>query len=395
MKPFSTIKRLRGSYISYVSVFLFSYFVMGSFVAVLPVYLANIGKTPAELSFIISASSCFSLVVGPLVGYLCDSTHHPRLISGILMACIALLSVLFALCTQTWTLFLLQGAIMSFYGATMPISEQLASGSPYRYGVLRIWGTIGYAIGAQAAGIILQSFPPSTLFVLVAITAILDTFAYAWAGNPSAQTHRPIVTSQETAKPKLTSLLQSPYFLLYLFISFFVMGCSNVNNIYLPLLLDHMGVATGVVGTALSVGTLVELPVILFSNKFMDRFSSKTLLIAITGIFTIQYLFYGLSGSPWVVIAALVLLKAISTTLLMMLNLKIVRNIVDPNLATVGLSVINACTGLGSILLQNAGGIFANRFPIPTLYLIMAGMSFLTLLLSVPLKVENREKVFN
>lgn len=394
MKAFNFIKRLRGSYISYVSVFLFSYFVMGSFVSVLPVYLAGIGKTPAELSLIISASSCFSLAVGPFVGYLCDSTHHPRLISGILMACIALLSILFSICTQTWTLFLLQGAIMSFYNATMPVSEQLASGSPYRYGVLRIWGTIGYAIGAQAAGIVLQSFPSPVLFIAVAIASILTTLAYAWASTPAIQKQQVIKIPQETTKPKLTSLLQSPYFLLYLFISFFVMGCSNVNNIYLPLLLDNMGVATGVVGTALSVGTLVELPVILFSNKFMDRFSSKMLLIAITGIFTIQYLFYALAGSPWTVIAALVLLKAIATTLLMMLNLKIVRNLVDPKLATVGLSVINACTGLGTILLQNAGGVFANRFPIPTLYLIMAIVSFLTLLLSIPLKVDNREKVF-
>ncbi len=394
MKQANHSKYLIGSYISYVSVYFFGYLAMGAFIAVLPVYLADIGKTPGELSFIISASSCFSLIVGPLTGYLCDSTKRPRFISGILMACMGLFSILFALCMETWLLFLLQGAAMSFYSATMPVSEQLAGVSPYRYGILRIWGTIGYAIGAQAAGIAVQSLPPLALFVFVAAAAFLTTLSYAWVGKPVKKV-MPREIQPESASPKLTSLLKNPHFLLYLLITLLAMGCSNVNSIYLPLLLNDFGVPTSVVGTALSIGTLVELPIILFSNKFMDRFSSKTLLMADTGIFTLQYLLYALTDSPWIAIVTLVLLKAISTTLLAMLNLKVVRNLVNPAVATVGLSIVNAGTGFGTIVLQNAGGAFADRFPIQALYLIMTGFSLFTILLSLLLKVENKEKVFS
>ncbi len=394
MKTSNHSKCFSGSYICYTSIYFFGYLAMGAFIAVLPVYLADIGKTPGELSFIISASSCFSLVVGPLAGYLCDSTKHPLFISGILMVYMGLFSVLFALCSETWILFFLQGATMSFYSATMPVSEQLAGTSPYRYGVLRIWGTIGYAIGAQAAGIVVQYFSPLALFVFVAVAALLTTLSYVWIGKSAAKTTPNAIQSVSEA-PKLTSLSKNPHFLLYLLISFLVMGGSNVNSIYLPLLLDDFGVPTSVVGTALSVGTLVELPLILFSNKFMDRFSSKALLMVDTGIFTLQYLLYALTDSPLIAIVTLVLLKAISTTLLAMLSLKVVRNLVNPAIATVGLSVVNACTGLGTILLQNAGGAIADRFPIQTLYLLMTGMSLFTFLLSLLLKVNNKEKVFS
>lgn len=373
--------------------YFFAYFAMAAFTCVLPVYLTDIGKTAGEMSFIVSASSCFSLALGPLIGYLCDRTQRPRLISCLLMAGMGGSAMAFAFFRETWALFLLQGAAMSFFGAAQPVSEQLAANAPYRYGVLRIWGTFGYALGAQAAGLTIQIFPGPVLFSVAALTSALAAAGVAAMGGqgmPGGQRER---TAGEKRLP-LAFFLHNPAFLLYILISFLVMGCSGVNNTYLPLLLQDFGVSMGKVGTVLSVGTLVEVPVILFSNKFMDRFSSKTLLMTITGIFTLQYLLYAVASGPWGVIIPLILLKAIATTLLMMLNLKVVRNLVMSNLVTVALSIVNACNGLGSIFLQNAGGAFADRFPLQTLYTALTGLALLTLLLSLFLRVEDREKVF-
>ena len=41
--------------------------------------------------------------------------------------------------------------LMSINGVN-PIMEKIATASPYQYGKIRIWGTIGYALGSQLAG---------------------------------------------------------------------------------------------------------------------------------------------------------------------------------------------------------------------------------------------------
>lgn len=386
--------RYRGSYISYVTLYFFAYFTLAIFSSVLPVYLTDIGKSAGEMSFIMSASSFFSLAAVPLMGYLCDLTQKPRLISSILSAGMAAGSLALAASQKTWTLFLLQGLTMSFFSATQTVSEQLAAGSPYRYGVLRVWGTLGYAAGAQASGLAVQIFPGPTLFFMAAASSALTVLGFSGAGGKEIPQKKLPAKRTESRLPSVTVFLRDPRFLLYMFITFLIMGCATVNNTYLPLLLKDFGVPTGAIGTALSVGTLVEIPVILFSHKFMDNFSSKTLLLATMAVFAVQYLFYCTASGPWAVIIPLVLLKAIATTLMMMLNLKVVHNLVPSGLSTVALSLISACNGLGSIILQNAGGAFADHFPIRSLYLILACFALLSLLLSLFLRIEDKEKVF-
>lgn len=397
-----TSHRFQGSYLSYVLIYFFSYFAMSAFSSVLSVYLTGIGKTATEMSFIVSAAGIFSFAMVPFVGYLCDRFRRTRLISALLLLGMGALAFLYAWCRQVWALFLLNGLVMSFLNATMPVSERLASVCKYRYGTLRVWGTFGYAAGAQAAGIAIQSFPSFVLFSTVTVATVLSAIGFLGAEDPTeaALTEtEPTETVPQTRRSAenahLSSFLKNPQFLLYLLISFLCAGCSGVNMTYVPMLLSELGMPTGAVGTALSVSTLVEIPIILFSNKFMDRFSGKFLLGATFAIFIAQYLCYGLSSSLWVVVAAMILLKAVASTMMMMIILKIVRNLVSPALTTTGLSIVNSVNNLGTIALQNAGGMLADHTSIHVLYLCMAGLAVLGLLLSLFLKVGNDEKVFS
>lgn len=388
----AVVQRCKGSYASYVLIYFFVYFAMSSFSSVLPVYLTGAGKSATEMSLIVSAAGLFSFAMVPITGYLCDRTGRPRLISGVLLLAMGALALIFPLCDRVWALFLLNGFIMSFMNSVMPISERLAGATKFRYGVLRVWGTLGYAAGAQAAGLAIQSLPAMALFIFVLLSTLLGALGFAGAENPIL----PDSARERAGKKrvKLSSFLKNPQFLLFLVIAFLFSACSGTNITYSPVLLSGMGVSTGTVGTVLSVGTLVEIPIILFSNKFMDRFSGKTLLLAAFGIITVQFLFYGLSKTPWLVITVMILLKAIASTLFMMIILKIVRNLVAPELTTTGLSVVNSLNNVGTILLQNLGGIVTDHFSIQSMYLLMALLTALGMVLTLLLKVGNSETVF-
>ena len=386
--------RFKGSYLSYVLIYFFSYFAMSCFVSVLSVYLTNIGKTGTEMSFIVSASGIFSFAALPVVGYFCDRTGKSRQISAVLLIAMGIMAIVFSLCRQVWALFLLDGLLLTCMNSTMPVSERLAAATKFRYGVLRIWGTIGFAAGAQAAGIAIQYFPPMVMFAMICISSVIAAIGYFGTEEPVL----PRVSEeeqQEVKKVPLSSFLKNGQFLLYLLIAFLFYAASGVNFNYAAYLLDSLGVDTGAVGTVIAVSTLVEMPLILFSHKFMDRFSGKTLLLISCGMNVAQFLCYGLSRSAWAVIAVMVLVKALAATLFMMLILKIVRNLVAPELTTTGISIANSATNLSVIFMQNIGGRILDLAGIQILYLVLAGITACALLLAFFLRVENKESVFN
>ena len=82
---------------------------------------------------------------------------------------------------------------------------------------------------------------------------------------------------------------------------------------------------TGAVGTVLFFSTIVELPVILFSYKFMDRFSGRTLMLLAFAIMVAQFLLYATAPNAFVAVVTMLVLRAIGSTLFGMILLKIVR----------------------------------------------------------------------
>jgi len=386
------VKKYKGSYFCYVLTFFFYFMSMSLFGSVLSVYLTGIGKSASEMSFIISASGLFSFAMVPAVGYLNDLTRRPRLISGCLLFGVGVLGLVFAACRSTWALFLLDGLIMSFINSIMPITERMAGQSKYRYGSLRVWGTLGYAVGAQCAGVAVEFFPPVVLFIFIFVSCGLT--AVGFMGTEEKGGDAP---NGRPAKEKLplSSLVQNRQFLLYVFVAFLFAGCSGVNMNLAPVLLGSLGVATGRVGTVLFFSTLIEIPLILFSNKYMDRFSGKALMLTSFLIITVQFLFYGFARSAVVVVTVMVLLKAIASTLFQMITLKMVRNLLSPSLTTTGLSVINSLNSVSIILLQNAGGFVTDQWNIHVLYLCLAALTGLGMLLALRLPAGNDEKVFS
>lgn len=165
-------RTFRGSYPAYALTYFFFYWSLGVFTSVLSMYLTGIGKSKAEMSFIMSASSLFGVVLIPIVGYINDKLRKPRLICTVMMACVAVFGILFALVRETMLLFLLNGCIMGFISSLSPVSERMATSTKYRYGTIRIWGTFGYAAAVQVACAMMEFTSPQLIFVSVSVSAV-------------------------------------------------------------------------------------------------------------------------------------------------------------------------------------------------------------------------------
>ena len=89
--------------------------------------------------------------------------------------------------------------------------EKIASSSPYQYGKIRIWGTIGYATGSWLAGMIYQLISPSAIFICFISTMILCIIGLLGTQTPSE-------LGQNNEEKTKTSTLFHNYKYLYLII---------------------------------------------------------------------------------------------------------------------------------------------------------------------------------
>lgn len=341
-------RTFRGSYPAYALTYFFFYWSLGVFTSVLSMYLTGIGKSKAEMSFIMSASSLFGVVLIPIVGYINDKLRKPRLICTVMMACVAVFGILFALVRETMLLFLLNGCIMGFISSLSPVSERMATSTKYRYGTIRIWGTFGYAAAVQVACAMMEFTSPQLIFVSVSVSAVLAIVGFLGTDDIS-------FTDTEAAKAaagKQFSFLCAPMYILFVIIGFVFSGCSNLNMTYSPILLQELGMPTGAVGTVLFFSTIVELPVILFSYKFMDRFSGRTLMLLAFAIMVAQFLLYATAPNAFVAVVTMLVLRAIGSTLFGMILLKIVRGVVQVRSVSTALGVISATDAMSAILMQ-------------------------------------------
>lgn len=113
--------------------------------------MIGLGFSAGQASWIVSISFLASMIFQPLIGSAADRYGMKR-ISTIAFCAAAATGLVFVFCRSFITIALFYAITMVLLNSTNPIVEKLATTSPFPYGKIRIWGTIGYALGTQAAG---------------------------------------------------------------------------------------------------------------------------------------------------------------------------------------------------------------------------------------------------
>ena len=269
--------------------------------------------------------------------------------------------------------------------------EKIASSSPYQYGKIRIWGTIGYATGSWLAGMIYQLISPSAIFICFIITMILCIIGLLGTQTPSE------LGQNNEEKTKTSTLFHNYKYLYYLIIAAIFQGITNMANTYIPAMFQNDGLKVSLVSTILSFAVLCEAPLVLFSHKFMDKLTNKRLLIIAYSMITIQFLCYALN--VWLPLKVIITLitKHPSGMLFIMINLKIVSTLVPKEHQITALAFVQTLRNLSSIIFQNIAGQILDISSYQILFalsLIVIVVSFvLVILFKVPSGKD--QKLFN
>ena len=343
------LERYKNSYLCYFLMYNFYYLSWAIFSALISIYLLDKGFKASEVSLVVSTSFLTSMIFQPVIGMFSDR-YDVKKVNFVLFTLAGIGGLAFMFASSLITITIGYSFVLTLINGTNPVMEKIASSSPYQYGKIRIWGTIGYATGSWLAGMIYQLISPSAIFICFIITMILCIIGLLGTQTPSE------LGQNNEEKTKTSTLFHNYKYLYYLIIAAIFQGITNMANTYIPAMFQNDGLKVSLVSTILSFAVLCEAPLVLFSHKFMDKLTNKRLLIIAYSMITIQFLCYALN--VWLPLKVIITLitKHPSGMLFIMINLKIVSTLVPKEHQITALAFVQTLRNLSSIIFQNMAG---------------------------------------
>ncbi|WP_345893094.1 MFS transporter [Holdemania massiliensis] len=326
--------RYKGSYLSYFFMYLFYYLSMALFSGLISVYLMNKGYSAGHVSLVTSSALIVSMVIQPFIGNLTDRFNKQK-VSICLLLSGSVLGILFVHSQKIYWMAVFYSLALGCMNGCNPVIEKTATLARYSYASIRIWGSIGYATGIQVSGLIFQYLSGESVYYFFSLAILICAFGFLGVQKFDESD----VKSSAELPYSLRDVFNKQY-LIYLIIAVLFYGATTVHSTYLPVILQENGMSVNGAATVVSLGTLLELLVIFAGSKFINHIPNKTLLLIEFILLILQ--FATMAFIPWLPIKIVVILctKSVATMAYIMINMKVIRTIVDVRYQMTALSIV-------------------------------------------------------
>jgi PPP family 3-phenylpropionic acid transporter len=255
------------------------------------------------IGLLVAVPTLMTLFAAPAWGGLADALRlHQRLLPAALLATTVATALL--LNAQSFAALLTLVILQAFCAA--PIVSladnavmSLLGSERHRYGSLRLWGAIGFGVSAVVSGELIAraGFGPS---VAIYVTLMAVT-AFVASRLPAPELVAP------PAFNGLRKLAREPRWMVFLAALLLVGTCAAILNTFFTLYMIGLGASAAVLGLAVAVAGVSELPVFLLAPRILQRGQARGLLLLSFGAYALRAMVYSVLRTPAGGVAAQVL----------------------------------------------------------------------------------------
>lgn len=344
--------------------FLFYLLYFGANACFLPyivLYYQSLGFTGTQIGLLSAISPLISLVGAPFWTGLADVSRRHRLIMSItLLVSIGLVATFPLLKTIGAVLVLI--SLYSFMIAPVnsfadSATMTMLGDQQNMYGRIRSGGTIGWGFIAPIAGIVVERFGLNWAFWSYAGVMFVG-FLF------SQQFKYKHVQQTVSLKSGMRDLFSNRRMVLFLTTAFFAGMSLMAINAYLAPYLAELGIRSSLLGVALAIATISELPVLFFGNRLLAKLKPHGLLTLSMCAVTIRLFFYAIfqttAGILW-----FQLINGFTFAALWVAGVSYINENAPPGLSATTQAVFGAAVFgfgaagggfIGGILLEQVGG---------------------------------------
>lgn len=343
----------------------------------LNLYYVDFGLTTGEIGILFAIGPLIMIFSQPFWGLLTDYLNASKTIMLIMIIGAAVTGLFFPLSFNFGHLVLLNVIYFFFQSAVQPIADSTAMSlleDRSNFGKIRLWGALGYAVGVITVGALLDLFGLPFLFILNSCFLVITLLVI---------TRLPIKKSgkRQFKIQEAISLFKNPAFLMFLLFSFLVNITVHANNSFYAIYLQNIGATITLVGFALLIKSILEIPFFAMSKKLMSRYSYPLLLSLVAGIYGIRWLILGVNNNLDVLVWSQILLS-LSFSIQYFVSVAYVDLITPKKYRATGQTFYWAVSlGLGGLMGNLLAGSILRYVDIQVMYQFAAAISLLSILL--------------
>ena len=365
------------------NIFYFSMFFAWASVSTLASVYMNevVGLSLSNIGLMMSVLPLISVFFQPIWGGVADVTGKRRGVLQGLMLAAALVTFAITMFTKSYVVvglyFMYQVFLCGQGPLTDSIAIQIASETPKAsFGFIRIWGSIGYAVGAIIVAFVANQMGLKWSFY----TAALAFFIGFVLTRGIKETR--IVTAKSHFKSDLKTLLKEKKYLFILIYSFLLVGGVFSSDQYLGLFIRSVDIDVSMIGVLTFISVCFEVPFMFYSKRLIEKLNPYKLLLLMNIIAVARMFILSISSSVLFFLMAGIL-RGIIVGIFIPLFIELICEITPKAVVTSAVAIYTAVSsGIANFLFTLTGGILAEQLGYQTLYLSYGLMMLIPLVMA-------------
>lgn len=326
---------------------------VGAFGPFAALYYRGLGFSGVQVG-ILAAIPAVALTVGaPIWGATADARAAHRLMLRVALV-LSALCILAATQLSAFPSFVVLIALYAVAAApVVPFLDgyavQIGERTGASYGSLRVWGSVGYIAAVFGVGLLMGERVDRLFFVAHACFLVATLGAAVWL--PSIGERR-----RQTVVAGLGELGRNRPLMALLAVSFLV--STGIASIYgfLGIRMEELGGSAGLVGVAIAIGAISELPVIAFGGRILNRIGPSRLIAMAISVYTLRLALYGAITDPdWVL--PVQVLHGLSYGAFLIATVTVIHRLAGNEFAASSQTLLAATFGGGNITGALIGGV--------------------------------------
>ncbi|TBL77363.1 MFS transporter [Paenibacillus thalictri] len=288
----------------------FNFFVYGAiaiYSSFFPLYLKEIGVPSLQIGMLLAGGPFIAILANPFWGYWSDRWRNIKLILIVLLIGNAVVMQSVFLGVTGTLLFVLMLVYFFFQSPLFSQSNSLIldtiEHTGRRFGEFRVWGSLGWALMAAAAGPVLGFLGINRFWIIYSLLMLI-AIAIAFVlprGKPRPKT--------DVQRGGYVRIFANRQFVAFLAISVLISVPNGMNMTFMPIYISDLGGKEGLVGLSAFLTSIFEIPVFLLFDRLLPK-NNRTMILCLAVVsllYAARWLLMSLATSPYEVVGIQVL----------------------------------------------------------------------------------------
>lgn len=278
-----------------------------------------------------------------------------------------------------WLLLPAVAAFSFFNSGLIPLldSAVLRILGPYRqsYGAYRLWGSLGFVLTCSVSGYLLERSGLSLIFITYPAALLVFWLATRWL---------PTIAPGRGANlfSGLREMVRNPRWVLFA-ASIFILWLAGMAGLtFLSIVLKEMGATERIIGLNSTIAALAEIPLLVGSSWALRKFGPSRLLVVAMAAYCVRLVLYSFMPSvTWALWISL--FQSLSYCPFLVGSVAYANEQAPEHLKSTSQGLLATIMNLANLFGSPVGGFLFDHTGRMTMYLVLAGLAFLSLLLFV------------